>query len=76
MAINGDKGIDYFGTTVNLASKIQSISNAGEIVITENVSKDPILSEYLNDLPYEKEELEFPSKKGSSTISTTKYKVS
>ena len=76
MAINGDKGIDYFGTTVNLAAKIQSIASAGEIVITENVSKDPILSDYLNDSQYEKEELEFPSKKEGSTISATKYKVS
>ena len=76
MAINGDKGIDYFGTTVNLAAKIQSLANAGEIVITEDVSNDPVLSEYLNGLPYATEELEFPSTKQGSMLLTTKYKIS
>ena len=76
MAINGDKGIDYFGTTVNLAAKIQSLANAGEIVITEDVSNDPVLNEYLNGLSYITDELEFPSKKQGSTVLTTKYKIS
>ena len=76
MAVNGDTGIDYFGTTVNLAAKLQSIAEAGQVVITENVYKDPVLEEYLSSLDYEKEELDFALKEEESTVSVIRFEIS
>ena len=76
MAVNGDTGIDYFGTTVNLAAKLQSIAEAGQVAITENVYKDPALGEYLSSLDYEKEELDFALKEEESTVSVIRFEIS
>ena len=76
MAVNGDTGIDYFGTTVNLAAKLQSIAEAGQVAITENVYKDPALGEYLSGLDYEKEELDFALKEEESTVSVIRFEIS
>ena len=76
MAVNGDTGIDYFGTTVNLAAKLQSIAEAGQVAITENVYKDPALGEYLSSLDYEKEELDFALKEEESTVSVVRFEIS
>ena len=76
MAVNGDTGIDYFGTTVNLAAKLQSIAEAGQVVITENVYKDPVLEEYLSSLDYEKKELNFTLKEEKSTVSVIRFEIS
>ncbi|MBL8021256.1 MAG: adenylate/guanylate cyclase domain-containing protein [Leptospirales bacterium] len=35
IAVNLNSGIDYFGSTVNLAAKIQALANAHQIVFTE-----------------------------------------
>ena len=76
MAVNGDTGIDYFGTTVNLAAKLQSIAEAGQVVITENVHKDPVLEEYLSSLDYEKKELNFTLKEEKFTVSVIRFEIS
>ena len=76
MAVNGDTGIDYFGTTVNLAAKLQSIAEAGQIALTKNVYEDPALGEYLNSLDYAKEELDFALKKEESTVSVIRFEIS
>jgi class 3 adenylate cyclase len=36
--------LDYFGTTVNLASRLQEISAAGQLVLTQKVLDDPGVS--------------------------------
>lgn len=41
VAVNLNTGIDYFGSTVNAAAKLQSITRAGEITFTEQVVQDP-----------------------------------
>ena len=76
MAVNGDTGIDYFGTMVNLAAKLQSIAEAGQVAITKNVYKDPALGEYLSSLDYEKEELDFALKEEESTVSVVRFEIS
>tara|TARA_B100000949_G_C14175607_1_gene405216 strand:- start:719 stop:949 length:231 start_codon:yes stop_codon:yes gene_type:complete len=76
MAVNGDTRIDYFGTTVNLATKLQSIAEAGQIALTKNVYEDPALGEYLNSLDYAKEELDFALKKEESTVSVIRFEIS
>lgn len=37
IAVNHNTGIDYFGNTVNLSAKLQAISNANEISISEKI---------------------------------------
>jgi class 3 adenylate cyclase len=37
LAINADDRVDYFGQTVNIASRVQGLAKAGEIWITEPV---------------------------------------
>ncbi len=37
LAINADDKVDYFGQTVNIASRVQGLAKAGEIWITEPV---------------------------------------
>lgn len=56
VAVNHNTGIDYFGNTVNLSAKLQAISNANEISISEKVYlenneffKDAEARTYLND---------------------------
>lgn len=37
VAVNHNTGIDYFGNTVNMSAKLQAISNANELSISEKV---------------------------------------
>lgn len=41
IAINAGGALDYFGTTVNLAARVQSESLGGDTVLTEGVLADP-----------------------------------
>jgi class 3 adenylate cyclase len=47
IAVKLNTNIDYFGNTVNLAAKLQSIAGAGQISFTEDVLEQPGVSEYL-----------------------------
>nr|WP_255216452.1 adenylate/guanylate cyclase domain-containing protein [Pseudenhygromyxa sp. WMMC2535] len=47
IAVNLNSGIDYFGTAVNLASKLQSLAAGGEIAMSEQVYEAPGVREYL-----------------------------
>lgn len=39
IAVNHNTGIDYFGNTVNLSAKLQAISNANELALSEDIHK-------------------------------------
>ncbi|WP_438026635.1 adenylate/guanylate cyclase domain-containing protein [Sorangium sp. So ce233] len=41
LAVNLNKGIDYFGRTVNLAAKLQGFVSAGQIVFPASLRDDP-----------------------------------
>ncbi|WP_437756354.1 DUF5939 domain-containing protein [Sorangium sp. So ce1389] len=41
LAVNLNKGIDYFGRTVNLAAKLQGFASAGQIVFPASLRDDP-----------------------------------
>lgn len=41
IAINGGGALDYFGTTVNVAARVQNESAGGDVVVTERVHADP-----------------------------------
>ncbi|MCB1201796.1 MAG: adenylate/guanylate cyclase domain-containing protein [Leptospiraceae bacterium] len=47
LAVNLDTGIDYFGTTVNLAAKIQAVIGAAEIGVTREYLNNTEVKEYL-----------------------------
>jgi class 3 adenylate cyclase len=48
IAVNLNSGIDYFGTTVNLAAKLQACADAGDIAMTTGVVEAPGVREYLD----------------------------
>ncbi len=47
IAVNLNTRIDYFGSTVNLAAKLQSCANAGDIALSERVVAAAGVSEFL-----------------------------
>jgi class 3 adenylate cyclase len=47
--------LDYFGTAVNLAARIQKESRGGDIVLTEDVWRDPHVQKVLTERPHQHE---------------------
>jgi class 3 adenylate cyclase len=45
IAVNQNGVLDYFGSTVNLASRLVSLSNGGDLVVSDAVLADPELAE-------------------------------
>ncbi len=43
LAVNLNRGIDYFGTTVNLAAKLQAGAEAGEVAVSRELWRDASL---------------------------------
>ena len=41
IAVNLNEILDYFGTAVNLAARVQKKSQGGDIVLTEEIWQDP-----------------------------------
>jgi class 3 adenylate cyclase len=62
IAVNLNSNIDYFGSTVNLAAKLQAIAGAGEIAFTPDVSEDPGVRELLEAERLPVEEVPFEMK--------------
>lgn len=48
IAVNMNNVMDYFGTAVNLAARIQKQSRGGDVVVTEDVWNDPKVQEVLS----------------------------
>lgn len=55
IAVNLNQQIDYFGTTVNLAARIQGLARAGELVISDKVYEQA--GDFLNIKPYTREQV-------------------
>ncbi|WP_374634589.1 adenylate/guanylate cyclase domain-containing protein [Ferrovibrio sp.] len=49
IAVNLNNRLDYFGSTVNLAARLQGKSRGGEIVLSEALAQDPAVQPLLND---------------------------
>jgi class 3 adenylate cyclase len=47
VTLNGQ--LDYFGTTVNLASRLEALSGAEDIVVSESVVEDPEVQDLLSE---------------------------
>ncbi len=48
MTLNGR--LDYFGTTVNMAARLQGQSQGGDIVLSETVAEDPEVKRLIDGL--------------------------
>ncbi len=58
IAVNLNGRLDYFGTTVNLAARLEGQSKGGDVVISKKLRQDPVVAELLESLavkvePYE-----------------------
>lgn len=47
IAVNLNNRLDYFGSTVNLAARLQGKSRGGEIVLSESLAQDPAVAPML-----------------------------
>ena len=45
LIVNGENRLDYFGQTVNIASRVQSLAAAGEICLTRSMLDAPGVAE-------------------------------
>ena len=53
LAVRANDRLDFFGTTVNVAARLESKSVPGHIVLTEEEAAHPAVSELLGDRPRE-----------------------
>jgi class 3 adenylate cyclase len=51
IAVNLNDRLDYFGTTVNMAARLQGQSDGGDIVLSRAVADDPAVRPLLASLP-------------------------
>jgi len=49
--------LDYFGSTVNMAARLQGQSRGGDIVLSRAVADDPAVQAVLADVPKQWEEV-------------------
>ncbi len=56
IAVTLNDRIDYFGQDVNIASRIQQLAGAGEIVLSSDVFRSPEVGQLLEDLSVTEEE--------------------
>lgn len=55
LAVINDERLDYFGQSVNIAARVQSLASAGEIWVTEPILSTPGIQETLNQSGYDSE---------------------
>jgi len=49
--------LDYFGSTVNMAARLESQSQGGDIVLSRAVADDPAVQAMLADIPKREEQV-------------------
>jgi class 3 adenylate cyclase len=47
IAVNLNGRLDYFGTTVNLAARLEGLSKGGDIIISESLWQNPLTQKLL-----------------------------
>ena len=55
IAVNLNGQTDFFGTTVNIAARIQGESRGGDIVITDSVRREPAVEDFLSQANFREE---------------------
>ncbi|MBO6781707.1 MAG: adenylate/guanylate cyclase domain-containing protein [Alphaproteobacteria bacterium] len=58
IAVTLNDRLDYFGTTVNMAARLQGQSAGGDIVLSEEIAEDPAVAATLGDIPVSQESAE------------------
>ena len=58
IAVTLNGRLDYFGTTVNMAARLQGKSEGGDLVISEAVAEDPLVAHMLDALDCKSETTE------------------
>jgi adenylate cyclase len=51
LAVRANDRLDFFGTTVNLAARLQGQASAGELVVTRELAELPQIAQLLGDAP-------------------------
>ncbi|UJR81550.1 adenylate/guanylate cyclase domain-containing protein [Sandaracinus amylolyticus] len=51
LAVRANDRLDYFGTTVNVAARLQAQAKASEVVMTESLSRQPPVRALLEGMP-------------------------
>lgn len=51
LAVRANDRLDYFGTTVNVAARLQAQARASELVVTERLAAEPPVSALIEGLP-------------------------
>ena len=74
IAINAEGILDYFGTTVNLAARIQAESTGGDIVVSRAVLADPRAAAALEAAGGTREEFETTVKGLSAPVALTRLR--
>lgn len=49
IAVNLNDRLDYFGTTVNMAARLEGLSTGGDVIITDRIYADPEVKVWLDD---------------------------
>jgi len=49
IAVSLNDRLDYFGSTVNIAARLEAVSQGEDIVISSDMAADPAVAEWLND---------------------------
>jgi class 3 adenylate cyclase len=57
ITVNLNDRLDYFGTTVNMAARLQAQSRGGDIVLSRRLADDPAVRPLLAKLPLCEESL-------------------
>lgn len=68
LAVTANDALDYFGSTVNLAARVQSTSVGGDIVLTSILLDQPEVREMLRDLPIESFSAKLKGVEGEVTL--------
>jgi class 3 adenylate cyclase len=58
LAVNLNERLDYFGTTVNLAARLQGQSQGNDVVISDRLYQDPAVTTLLAETPVKVEQFE------------------
>jgi class 3 adenylate cyclase len=51
LAVRANERLDFFGTTVNVAARLQAQAKAGELVVTEELAANPSVRALLEGRP-------------------------
>lgn len=76
IAVQFHKGIDYFGGTVNLAAKLQSLANAGQVVLSERTYESTGVRVLLEAENAELEDVRYASAALDGPVAAKRWQVS